>query len=90
LQFVPFLLDGPGWAGFSLLFLAGVARGAKRKVPRWLVTVGYFLSIVSALATLVLVTIYAAPCLPVARFLGFAWLIVVLILMSRTPERERI
>jgi hypothetical protein len=88
LQFLPFLFGGPGWAGFFALFLAGVAMGAKGNVPRWLVAIGYFLSIVAALATLVLVTINASPCLPVARFIGFVWLIVVSILLARTPKSE--
>jgi len=76
-QFLPFLFGGPGWAGFFALFLAGVAMGAKGIVPGWLWGVGYFLSIVSALAIFVLITIYAAPFLPIARFLGFLWLILV-------------
>ena len=80
-QFLPFLLGGPGWAGFFALFLAGVAMGAKGIVPGWLWGLGYFLSIVSALAILVLTTIYAAPCLPIARFVGFLWLILVAILL---------
>lgn len=83
MQFVPFLLGGPGWAGFFALFLAGVAMAESGALPRWMVTSGYFLSLISALATLVLVTIVAAVCLPVARFLSFLWLIVTAILVAR-------
>jgi hypothetical protein len=87
-QFLPFLLGGPGWAGFFALFLAGVAIEAKDVVPGWLWGLGFFLSIVSALAILVLITIYAAPCLPIARFLGFLWLILVTILLPGKINRE--
>jgi len=86
LQFLPFLFGGPGWAGFFALFLAGVAMGAKSILPRWVSAFGYFLSVVSALAMLVLVTINASPCLPVARFLGFLWLILVSVLLARRPS----
>ncbi|MDE3202286.1 MAG: hypothetical protein KGN79_15350 [Acidobacteriota bacterium] len=83
MQFVPFLLGGPGWAGFFAIFLAGVSALAAGKLPSWLTGVGYFLAVISALATLVLITIFASPCLPIARFLGFLWLILVAILLLR-------
>lgn len=83
MQFVPFLLGGPGWAGFFAIFLAGVSALGAGKLPRWVTGFGYFLAIVSALATLVLITIFASPCLPIARFLGFLWLILVAILLLR-------
>ena len=91
LQFMPFLLGGPGWAGFFALFLAGVTMGAKDFMPRWTLWSGYFLSFVPAFATLVLVTIGAAVCLPVARFLGFMWLIVVGVYIDRRsfPSAKR-
>lgn len=85
LQFVPFLLGGPGWAGFFALFLAGVAAAGRRALPGWLTGFGVFLSIVAGVATLVLLTIWASPCLPIARFLGFVWLILVAILLARNP-----
>ena len=83
LQFVPFLCGGPGWAGFFAIFLAGVAMGARGISARWVRGSGYFLAVVSALATLSLITIFASPCLPVARFLGFLWLILVSLLFAR-------
>jgi hypothetical protein len=83
-QFLPFLFGGPGWAGFFAVFMASVAMGGKGILPRWVTVSGYFLAAVSALATMVLVTIYAAPCLPIARFLGFLWLILVAVLFART------
>jgi hypothetical protein len=83
LQFLPFLMGGPGWAGFFALFLTGAAMGGKGLLPRLVNGFGYFLAVVSALATLVLLTIYAAPCLPAARFLGFVWIIVAAVMLVR-------
>lgn len=77
LQFLPFLMGGPGWAGFFALFLAGVARNSTDVLPKWIVTTGWFLSIVSALAMFVMVSITVSVCLPISRFVGFLWLILV-------------
>jgi len=77
LQFVPFLFGGPGWAGFFSIFLASASAAATRNVPGWITACGYALACVSALATLTLLTIFASPCLPIARFLGFIWLILI-------------
>jgi hypothetical protein len=82
-QFLPFLMGGPGWAGFFALLLAGVALGGVSALPGWAVWTGYFLSIVSSLATLVLLAIQPAVCLPIARFLGFLWLIMAAIYLTR-------
>jgi hypothetical protein len=83
LQFLPFLLGGPGWAGFFALFLIGVARNRAISMPRWARWIGYSLSLTSGLATLVLITISAAPLLPISRFLGFIWLILITSLLFR-------
>jgi hypothetical protein len=84
-QFVPFLLGGPGWAGFFAIFLAGISMEARGVLPRWLIGTGLFLSCVSTLATPVLLTIVFSPCLPIARFLGFVWLILISIYLARRP-----
>lgn len=84
-QFIPFLLGGPGWAGFFAIFLAGVTIGARELLPRWLRIAGYFLIFVSAAATPVLLSIVFSPCLPIARFLGFVWLIVSSVYLTRRP-----
>jgi hypothetical protein len=77
LQFLPFLFGGPGWAGFFAIFLASASAGATGHVPGWMTASGYALASVSALATVTLLTIFASPCLPIARFLGFVWLILI-------------
>jgi len=82
-QFIPFLLGGPAWAGFFAIFVAGICMGTSGILPRWLRGAGIFIGCVSALATPVLLTIVFAPYLPVARFLGFVWLIVVSVYLAR-------
>lgn len=82
-QFIPFLLGGPGWAGFFAIFLAGLTLAARELLPRWLRIIGYSLSFISAAATPVLLNIVFSPCLPIARFLGFLWLIGVSICLVR-------
>jgi hypothetical protein len=84
-QFIPFLLGGPAWAGFFAIFLAGISMGLRGVLPRWLIGTGLFLACISALATPVLLTIIFSPCLPIARFLGFVWLIVISIYLSGRP-----
>jgi hypothetical protein len=87
-QFIPFLLGGPAWAGFFAIFLAGICMGARGVLPRWLIGTGLFLACISALATPVLLTIVFSPCLPIARFLGFVWLIVISIYLARRSEQR--
>jgi len=84
-QFLPFLFGGPGWAGFFAIFLAGLSIGTRGVLPRWLTGTGLFLCCVSALATPVLLTILVSPSLPIARFLGFIWLIIATIYLARRP-----
>ena len=83
LQFLPFLLGGPGWAAFFTLFLLGAARSSARGIPRWMQWSGYGLSLTASLSTLVLITLGAAPFLPLTRFIGFLWLIGAAALLSR-------
>jgi hypothetical protein len=79
LQFLPFLMGGPGWAGFFALFLAGVVGSGVSVLPKWAVWTGCLLSVISALAMFVMLTITVSVCLPISRFLGFVWLILVAI-----------
>ncbi|MBE7159087.1 MAG: hypothetical protein INR62_11770 [Rhodospirillales bacterium] len=83
LQFLPFLLGGPGWAAFFALFMVGAAQSSAGRIPRWMLWSGYGLVLTSGLATLVLLTLAAAPLLPVTRFLGFLWLIAAALLSQQ-------
>jgi hypothetical protein len=90
LQFLPFLMGGPGWAGFFALFLAGVVRSGTGALPKWIVLTGWFLSIVSALAMFVMLTITVSVCLPISRFIGFLWLILVAVKWNGSVKKSLI
>jgi len=87
LQFLPFLMGGPGWAGFFALFLAGVVRSGIGVLPRWIVSTGWFLALVSALAMFVMLTITVSVCLPISRFIGFLWLILVAVRWNSSAKK---
>jgi hypothetical protein len=87
-QFIPFLLGGPGWAGFFAIFSAGVTIGVGGVLPRWVRRFGYFLSFISAAATLVLLSIAFSPCLPISRFPGFLWLIAISGFLTRRHNQN--
>ena len=83
---VPFAAGGPGWGvGFGLL-LAGVSvsGGLTGLVPRWLMWFGVSLAAIAELSALTLLTIYAAPSIPITRFVGFVWLVVVALKLPRS------
>ena len=83
---VPFAAGGPGWGvGFGLL-LAGVSvsGGLTGIVPRWFMWFGISLAAIAELSALTLLTIYAAPSIPIARFVGFVWLVVVALKLPRS------
>lgn len=86
LQFLPFLMGGPGWAGFFALFLAGIVRNGTGLLPKWIIRTGWSLSIVSALAVFVMLTIAVSVCLPISRFIGFLWLIWVAVQWNRSVK----
>jgi len=87
-QFLPFLLGGPGWAGFFAIFTVGVTTAIGDALPRWLRSFGYVLSFISVVATLVLLSIVFSPCLPIARFPGFLWLIAVCVVLTRRHNQS--
>jgi len=76
LQFLPFLMGGPGWAAFFALFLAGVLWSGGKVLAGWVFWAGCFLCVTSGVAVFVMLTIFVSACLPISRFLGFLWLIV--------------
>ncbi|MCU1459860.1 MAG: hypothetical protein JWL73_3952 [Actinomycetia bacterium] len=81
-----FATGGPGHVvPLGLLFL-GLAIPAlfTGLLPRWLAVGGLVLGVVAELSTLTLLVDGAAYLLPVARFLGLAWLIVVGVLLPTT------
>jgi hypothetical protein len=57
-------------------------------IPRWLAFAGLILAAIAELSTLTLLLDGAAFLLPIARFLGFAWLIAVGFLLPQTRPRR--
>ncbi len=93
LHLLAFSTGGPGYIVPFGLLVAGVAvtGGLSRKLPRWVMWSGLF---VTSLAELSAISIAFAPAiylLPIARFTGLVWLIVVgaLLPSTRTSRRTR-
>ena len=77
---------GPVFAAGLALAIAGAAVPALilRFVPRWFAVVGLVVSGFGVLALLALVVPVLAPALPVVRFGGLVWWVVVALLMPMT------
>jgi hypothetical protein len=78
LHLLAFGTGGPGYVVPFGLLVAGVALtgGLARKLPRWVMWSGLFVAVASELSSLTIALAPAMYLLPVARFTGFAWLLV--------------
>jgi hypothetical protein len=77
LHFMTLLFGGVSFAvGFGLM-AAGVSVTGYffRLLPRWVVWLGVVIAAVGELSSVALLTLWAAPLIPVVRFTGFVWLI---------------
>jgi len=88
LFFLTFLFGGAGFAVAFGLLAAGVSVTSHfaRLLPRWLVVLGMIVAVAGEIASLSLVAYPANLAIPVTRFLGFAWLILV---GARLPKSLR-
>src|SRR5713101_2303894 len=79
LFFVSFLFGGAGFAVAFGLLAAGVSVTSHfaRLLPRWLVAVGMIVAVAGELSSLSLIAYPANLAIPVTRFVGFAWIILV-------------
>jgi hypothetical protein len=79
LTLVSFATGGPGYVALFGLLVAGIAVPLfiARLVPRWIGATGIALAVVAELALLSLTTDVLQPLLPVARFPGTLWLLIV-------------
>jgi hypothetical protein len=79
MHFMSVLFGGVAFAVAFGLLAAGVSVTSYffRILPRWLVWFGIFVAAAGELASFSLVTLAAAPLIPVVRFSGFVWLIAV-------------
>ncbi len=85
LDYVIYAIGGVGFVGGLGLLIAGIAVPALvlRLTPRWLAWVGLVVAGLSELSFLALVVPELTFLLPVGRFLGLAWLLVVGFLLPR-------
>jgi hypothetical protein len=74
-----FTAGGPGYVVPFGLLVAGISlvAGLQQFIPRWLMTFGLATAVVAELSTLVLIIPAAGYLLPLARFPGFVWMILV-------------
>jgi hypothetical protein len=81
---------GPGYVVPFGILVAGVAvsGGIPRHLPRWIMWSGLVVAAIAELSSLTIVTPSAAYLLPVARFSGFIWLIVVGATLPSTRLRQ--
>jgi hypothetical protein len=88
LQLMAFAAGGPAHVMALGILLAGVSvtGGLHRLLPRWMMVAGLVLAAVAELSWLCLVLPPASYLLPLARFPGFAWLIVAGALL---PDRRK-
>lgn len=84
-----FAAGGPGDVVFMGLLIAGIAVPSMiiRLMPRAWGWIGLLLALIAELSTLTLVLEPASYLLPVARFLGFVWLIVAGFMLPKARRR---
>jgi hypothetical protein len=77
LSSLAFALGGPGFSAPFGLLMAGISvtAGFGRFLPRWIVVLGMALAVAGELSWLAFVFPMALFLVPLARFLGFIWLI---------------
>jgi hypothetical protein len=88
LYFMSFLFGGAGFAVAFGLLAAGVSVTSHfaRLLPRWLIVLGMIVAVAGELSSLSLIAFPANFAIPVTRYVGFAWLILV---GSRLPKTLR-
>jgi hypothetical protein len=90
LHLLAFSTGGPGYVVPLGLLVAGVAvtGGLSRKLPKWVMWSGLFVATVAELSSLSIAFAPAMYLLPIARFTGLVWLIVVGALLPSTRVRR--
>src|SRR6266849_4295934 len=86
LYLLSFLFGGAGFAVAFGLLAAGVSVTSHfaRLLPRWLVVLGMIVAAAGELSSLSLIAYPANFAIPLTRFVGFAWLILVGSLLPKT------
>jgi hypothetical protein len=91
LHLLSFVTGGPGYVVAFGLLVAGVSvvAGLQAFAPRWLMVFGLAIAAVAEVSTFVLVLPAIAILLPIARFLGFAWMICIAALLPKARGEVR-
>jgi hypothetical protein len=90
LHLLAFATGGPGYVVPFGLLVAGVAvtGGLSRKLPRWVMWSGLFVASAAELSSLSIAFAPAMYLLPLARFTGLVWLVVVGALLPSTRASQ--
>ena len=89
LYYFGFAIGGPGFSVPFGLLIAGIAvsGGLSKVLPKWLMWSGLVLALIGELSCLSLVVPGLLPLVPLTRFPGFIWLILVGFKLPRTISR---
>jgi hypothetical protein len=92
LQLLGFAAGGPGFVAPLGLFVAGLSltAGLNRLIPRWLMWFGLVIAVCSELSTLMLLTWTASIFIPIGRYIGIVWMIVVAAKLPKTLAAEKL
>jgi hypothetical protein len=92
LYFLSFLFGGAGFAVAFGLLAAGVSVTSHfaRLLPRWLVVLGMIVAVAGELSSLSLIAYPANLAIPVTRFVGFAWIILIAGHLPKTLRRTEV
>ena len=92
IYFFSFLSGGVAYAvGFGLL-AAGVSVTSyfTRHLPRWLVALGMIVAVAGELSSLSLIAYPANFLIPITRYLGFIWMLLVAVNLTRNRRPEQV
>jgi hypothetical protein len=89
LHFMAFLFGGAGFAVAFGLLAAGVSVTSyfARFLPRWLIVLGMIVAVAGEVSSLSLIFYSPNFAIPVTRFVGFVWLILLGIFLPKTHSR---
>lgn len=88
LYYLSYALGGPGFSVPFGLLIAGVSipAGILRLVPNWIAILGVVLAVLGELSSLNLVFSWTLPLIPLTRFPGFIWMILVAFALPRSRK----
>jgi hypothetical protein len=91
LYFMQYAFGGPGFSVFLGLLIAGISipSGLMKLLPRWLVIFGIVLAVMGELSWFNIITPKALFLIPLTRFPGFVWLIIVGFKLPRTKDIKK-